>query len=63
MSEEKTFESIIQPTMAYPLKVWNKDGVELFKIDVNGDILLRGVLIGNDKEVAEIFANYWGTYK
>lgn len=59
MSEEHTIERSIQPTLFVPLKIRNSEGIELFKITENGDIFLRGVLIGNDKEVADICANYW----
>lgn len=39
----------------YPLQVRGDSGQEIMRIEINGDIYLRGALIGSDKEVAEQF--------
>ena len=41
----------------YALTICDKDSNTIFHIKQNGDIVLRGVLIGNDKEVADILIN------
>lgn len=42
-----------------PLLV-QKDGVQLLRIDRNGDIVVRGVVVANDPEVAQVVSECWG---
>jgi hypothetical protein len=45
-----------------PILVQNQES-EIFSIEGNGDIILRGTVIANDKEVAEILAGTFGIPK
>lgn len=40
-----------------PFLVTSK-GMDLFRVEKNGDIILRGEKIGNDKELADLFIQH-----
>lgn len=47
----------------YPLEISNNQGEVILKILPNGDIILRGIVIGNDLEVVNILTGYGESLK
>lgn len=47
----------------YPLLIQDKMRKELLRIEENGNIYLRGELIGSDAELGEIFTEYGNAFR
>ena len=50
------------PLIHEVLLIWSPDGQPVFQILSTGDILLRGQVIGHDREVAQILSYTWGCF-